>query len=210
VVVHAGCVIGDGVEVGDDSILYPNVVIYAGCRVGRRAIIHAGAVIGSDGFGFAREARRWVKIPQLGRVLIGDDVEIGANTTIDRGALDDTIIGDGVKLDNQIQVAHNVVIGDDSALAGCVGIAGSAKIGRRCQLAGAAMISGHLEIPDDTVVSAGTMVTKTLTKPGQYTGAYPTQEHDVWLRNAAQLKHLDALACRLRELEEKLTALEKK
>jgi len=210
VVVHAGCVIGDGVEVGDDGILYPNVVIYAGCRVGRRAIIHAGAVIGSDGFGFAREARRWVKIPQLGRVLIGDDVEIGANTTIDRGALDDTIIGDGVKLDNQIQVAHNVVIGDDSALAGCVGIAGSAKIGRRCQLAGAAMISGHLEIPDDTVVSAGTMVTKTLTKPGQYTGAYPTQEHDVWLRNAAQLKHLDALACRLRELEEKLSALEKK
>jgi UDP-3-O-[3-hydroxymyristoyl] glucosamine N-acyltransferase len=210
VVLYAGCVLGDDVEVGDNSVLYPNVVVYAGCRIGKRAIVHAGAVIGADGFGFAKDGEAWVKIPQTGRVLIGDDVEIGANTTIDRGALEDTVIGDGVKLDNQIQVAHNVRIGEHAAMAGCVGIAGSATIGRGCTIGGGAIILGHLELAPGVHVSGGTMVTKSLGKPGQYTGAYPVQEHEQWLHNAAQLRRLDALAQRVRDLEDKLSQSEKK
>ncbi len=204
VVIHAGCVIGDGVAIGDDSVLYPNVVIYHDCQIGRRAVIQAGAVIGGDGFGFAREGERWLKIPQIGRVIIGDDVEVGANTSIDRGALDDTVIGDGVKLDNQIQIAHNVVIGENSAMAGCVGIAGSTKIGRRCTVGGAGMIIGHLELADDTHVSAGSLVSKSLRKPGQYTSIYPLEAHADWLHNAAQIRRLGALAERVAELEKAL------
>lgn len=209
VVIHPGCVVGDGVSIGDDSILYPNVVIYPGCIVGKRGIIHAGAVIGADGFGFAQEAGRWIKIPQIGRVILGDDVEVGANTTIDRGALDDTVIGDDVKLDNQIQVAHNVSIGEHSAMAGCVGIAGSTKIGKRCTVGGAGMIIGHLELADDVHVSAGSMVTKSLPKPGQYTSIYPLAEHEAWLKNAVQLRHLGRLAERVAELEKKIAEREK-
>ena len=208
VAVFPGCVIGDGVSIGDDSLLYPNSVIYHHCVVGRRAIIQAGAVIGSDGFGFAKEGECWIKIPQIGRVVIGDDVEIGANTSIDRGALDDTVIGDGVKLDNQIQIAHNVVIGDHSALAGCVGVAGSTKIGRRCTVGGAGMIIGHLDIADDVHISAGTMVTKSLHKPGQYTSIFPLEAHEDWLHNAAQIKRLAKLAERVSELEKKLEQME--
>jgi len=208
VAVSPGCVIGDGVSIGDDSLLYPNSVIYHHCVVGRRAIIQAGAVIGSDGFGFAKEGECWIKIPQIGRVVIGDDVEIGANTSIDRGALDDTVIGDGVKLDNQIQIAHNVVIGDHSALAGCVGVAGSTKIGRRCTVGGAGMIIGHLDIADDVHISAGTMVTKSLHKPGQYTSIFPLEAHEDWLHNAAQIKRLAKLAERVSELEKKLEQME--
>jgi len=204
VVVYPGCVIGDGVAIGDDSVLYPNVVIYRDCRIGRRAVIQAGAVIGGDGFGFARDGERWIKIPQIGRVIIGDDVEVGANTSIDRGALDDTVIGDGVKLDNQIQIAHNVVIGEHSAMAGCVGIAGSTKIGRRCTVGGAGMIIGHLELADDTHVSAGSLVSKSLRKPGQYTSIYPLEAHADWLHNAAQIRRLGALAERVAELEKAL------
>ena len=204
-----GCVIGDGAVIGDGSVLYPNVVIYPECIIGKRAIIHAGAVIGSDGFGFAKDGDDWVKIPQIGRVVIGDDVEIGANTSIDRGALDDTVIGNGVKIDNQIQIAHNVVIGDHSALAGCVGIAGSTRIGRRCTVGGAGMIVGHLEIGDDVHVSAGTMVTKNLRHPGQYTSIYPLEAHDEWLHNAAQIKRLARMAERISELEKKLEQMEK-
>lgn len=210
-IIGAGCVIGADVEIGADSLLHANVSIYAGCSLGARAIVHSGAVIGSDGFGFAREATgAWVKIPQNGRVVIGDDVEIGANTTIDRGALDDTVIEDGVKLDNQIQVAHNVHIGTNSALAGCVGIAGSARIGRRCTVGGAAMILGHLEIADDVHISAGTLVTKSIANPGSYTGSVPFLPHADWLKNFARLRHLDAMADKIRALEARLAELENK
>ena len=206
--VFPGCVIGDGASIGEGSVLYPNSVIYHHCIIGRRAIIQAGAVIGSDGFGFAKEGECWIKILQIGRVVIGDDVEVGANTSIDRGALDDTVIGNGVKLDNQIQVAHNVIIGDHSALAGCVGIAGSTKIGRRCTVGGAGMIIGHLDIADDVHISAGTMVTKSLKKPGQYTSIFPLEAHEDWLHNAAQIKRLAKLAERVSELEKKLEQME--
>lgn len=209
VTLYPGCVIGDRVTIADETLLYPNVVVYHDCVIGCRVVIQAGAVIGGDGFGFAREGDRWIKIPQIGRVVIGDDVEIGANTSIDRGALDDTIIGDGVKIDNQIQIAHNVVIGEHSAMAGCVGIAGSTKIGRRCTVGGAGMIVGHLELADDVHVSAGTMVTKSLRKPGQYTSIYPIEGHESWLHNAAQIKRLASLSERVAELEMKLKSMEK-
>lgn len=208
VTLYPGCVIGDGVSIGDDSLIYPNVVIYGHCVIGRRAIIQAGAVIGSDGFGFAKDGERWLKIPQIGRVVIGDDVEIGANTSIDRGALDDTVIGHGVKLDNQIQIAHNVLIGEHTAMAGCVGIAGSVTIGRRCTVGGAGMISGHLELADDVHVSGGTLVAKSLLKAGQYTSVFPIQTHADWLHNAAQIKRLARLAERVTELEKKLELME--
>ena len=209
VTIYPGCVIGDRVSIGDDSLLYPNVVVYDRCVIGRRAVIQAGAVIGGDGFGFAKDGECWVKIPQIGRVLIGDDVEIGANTSIDRGALDDTVIGNGVKLDNQIQIAHNVVIGENSAMAGCVGIAGSTRIGRRCTVGGAGMIIGHLDLADDVHVSAGTMVTKSLRQAGQYTSIFPLETHDDWLHNAAQIRRLAQLAERVAELEKKLEQMEK-
>ena len=186
----AGCVVGENVVIGEDSCLYPRVVLYPGCTIGARVVIHAGAVIGADGFGLAPENGRWVKIPQIGAVRIGDDVEIGANTTIDRGALDDTVIEEGVKLDNQVQVGHNVRIGAHSAVAGCVGIAGSARIGRHVTIGGAAMIQGHIEIADHVHVSAGTLISRSLTKPGTYTGIYPFDEHDAWKRNAARLRRL--------------------
>ena len=205
--IHAGCAIGDGVEIGAGSILYPNVTVYAGCVIGRNAVVHSGAVIGADGFGFAPDQGRWVKIPQIGRVVIGDDVEIGANTSIDRGALDDTVIGDGVKLDNQIQIGHNCVIGDHAVIAGCVGIAGSTRIGAGCRLGGAAMILGHLEIAPGTEISPGSLVMKSITRPGKYTALFPLEEHDRWLHNAAQVKHLSRLETRVAELEKKLKQL---
>jgi UDP-3-O-[3-hydroxymyristoyl] glucosamine N-acyltransferase len=202
VVIGAGSFIGQGVRLGAGTRLAPRVVIYAGCVLGRDCIVHSGAVIGSDGFGFAREQDgRWVKIPQAGRVLIGDDVEIGANTTIDRGALDDTVIGNGVKIDNLIQIAHNVHIGEHTAIAGCVGIAGSTRIGARCMIAGGVGIAGHLTIADDVVISAATVVVKSIHKPGIYTSTLPLQSHADWVRNFSHLRHLDALADRIRALE---------
>ncbi|MBZ0105080.1 MAG: UDP-3-O-(3-hydroxymyristoyl)glucosamine N-acyltransferase [Sulfuricella denitrificans] len=210
VFVGAGCDIGDKVEIGDDTRLYPRVVVYFRCLLGKRVIVHSGAVIGADGFGLAHEEGRWLKIPQIGRVVIGDDVEIGANTTIDRGALEDTVIEEGVKLDNLIQVAHNVRIGAHSAMAGCVGIAGSARIGRNCTVGGAGMILGHLEIADNVSVSSGTLITKSISKPGAYTSAMPFSPHEQWLRNAAHLRHLDSMADRIRQLEQKITELERK
>ena len=207
-VIHPGVVIGDDVELGEGSCIYAKAVIGRGCRIGKRAVVQPGAVIGGDGFGFAKDGDDWVKIPQIGRVVIGDDVEVGANTTIDRGALDDTVIGNGVKLDNQIQIAHNVVIGDYTAIAGCVGIAGSTRIGARCTIGGAAMIIGHLDIADGVHVSAGTLISKSIPKAGHYTGVFPFDQHDHWLHNAAQLRHLDTLARRIKELETKLARLE--
>jgi len=188
--IGAGCVVGEGVTIGEGSCLYPRVVIYPNCSLGKRVILHSGAVIGADGFGIAPEEGRWVKIPQIGGVRIGDDVEIGANTTIDRGALDDTVIEEGVKLDNQIQVAHNVRIGAHTAIAACTGIAGSADIGRHCIIGGAAMIHGHIKIADHVKVSAGTLISRSLTRPGTYTGIYPFDEHEAWKRGAARLRRL--------------------
>ena len=209
VIVGANCFIGRGSRIGAHSRLYPNVTIYADCVVGRNAILHAGVVIGADGFGFAREADgSWVKIPQTGRVVIGDDVEIGANTTIDRGALDDTVIESGVKLDNLIQIAHNVRIGEKTIMAGCAGVAGSAQIGKRCMIGGQAGISGHLKIADDVVVSAWTLVAKSINKPGVYTSNLPLQSHADWVRNFSHLRHLDThfstFADRIRALEQRL------
>ncbi len=210
VVLGAQCRIGAGVRIGADCRLNPGVTVYAGCRIGCRAIIHSGAVIGADGFGFARAPDgTWVKIAQTGCVVIGDDVEIGANTTIDRGALEDTIIGDGVKLDNQIQVAHNVHIGANTAIAGCVGIAGSATIGAGCTLGGAAMILGHLTLADGVNVSSGTLVGKSIPTTGNYTGSVPFMAHDDWLKNFSRLRHLDAMADKIRALEKRLAELEK-
>ncbi|HEV7822676.1 MAG TPA: UDP-3-O-(3-hydroxymyristoyl)glucosamine N-acyltransferase [Burkholderiales bacterium] len=202
--IGAGCFVGEGSSIADDTVLHSNVSVYHGCIIGARNIIHAGAVIGSDGFGIAREDGAWRKIPQIGGVEIGDDVEIGANTTIDRGTLENTVIGDGAKLDNQIQIAHNVKIGAHTAIAACVGIAGSAVIGRNCALGGASMIYGHITIADDISVSAGTLVMKSLAQPGTYTGVYPFSTHQRWLKNAAQLRNLDELAERVRALEARL------
>ena len=199
--IGAGCAVGEGVSIGDDTCLYPRVVVYAGCSIGARCIVHSGAVIGADGFGLAPEGGRWVKIPQIGAVRIGDDVEIGANTTIDRGALQDTVIEEGVKLDNQIQVGHNCRIGAHTAIAGCAGIAGSADIGRHCTIGGAAMIVGHITIADHVNVSSGTLISRSLLKPGTYTGVYPFNENSRWARNAALVRHLAELAERLRALE---------
>lgn len=211
VVIGANCSLGQGCRIGANSRLHAGVTIYDGCVIGARAIIHSGAVIGADGFGFARENDgAWLKIPQTGGVVVGDDVEIGANTTIDRGAIDDTIIEDGVKLDNQIQIAHNVRIGAHTAMAGCVGVAGSTRIGRRCTVGGAAMIIGHLTIADDVSISSGTLVTKSISQAGTYTGSVPFLEHGHWLKNFSRLRHLDAMADRIRLLEARLADLEKK
>lgn len=205
VVVGPGSHVGAGVRIGAGTRLAAGVTIYRDCILGNNCLIHSGAVIGSDGFGFARERDgSWVKIPQVGRVVIGDEVEIGANTTIDRGALDDTVIGNGVKIDNQIQIGHNVRIGDHTAIAGCVGIAGSTQIGARCMIGGQAGIIGHLTIADDVVISAGTLVTKSIHKPGVYTANLPVQPHADWVKNFAHLRHLDGLAARIRALEQRL------
>jgi UDP-3-O-[3-hydroxymyristoyl] glucosamine N-acyltransferase len=199
--VGAGCVVGEGVAIGDDSCLYPNVVVYAGCSLGRRVVVHSGAVIGADGFGIAQDQGRWVKIPQIGVVRIGDDVEIGANTTIDRGAIDDTVIEEGVKLDNQIQIGHNCRVGAHTAMAGCVAVAGSANIGRHCTIGAASVILGHLSLADHVNVSAGTVISRTIRQPGTYTGMYPFDENESWARNTALVRHLSELADRVRALE---------
>ena len=208
-VIGVGCYVGDGVGIGEDTLLYPQVTVYHDCVIGGRVILHSGTVIGADGFGLAKEDGRWVKVPQIGRVVIADDVEIGANTTVDRGALDDTIIEEGVKLDNQIQIAHNVHIGAHTAMAGCVGVAGSAKIGRHCTVGGGAMILGHLEIADYVNISAGTLITKSIVPPGKYTSVMPFSAHQDWLKNAAHLRHLDEMAEKLAELERKISELER-
>ncbi len=201
----AGCIVGANSVLGRDCLLHARVTLYHGVAVGDRAILHSGSVLGADGFGFAPDPRRrnggWAKIAQLGGVTVGDDVEVGANTTIDRGALDDTHIGNGVKLDNQIMVAHNVQIGDHTAIAACVGIAGSTVIGQRCTIGGAAMVSGHLVLGDDVHVSGGTAITSNVDAPGRYTGVYPYAEHVQWQRNAAVISQLAQLRKRLRALE---------
>lgn len=207
--IMAGCSIGAGVSIGINSRLYPRVVVYHNCVLGNRLIAHSGVVIGSDGFGIAMDEGRWLKIPQIGRVVIGDDVEIGANTTIDRGALDDTVIEDGVKLDNLIQIAHNVRIGAHTAIAGCVGIAGSAIIGRHCRIGGGTGILGHTEISDHVEISSYTMIGKSIREPGTYTGIFPFSSHKVWQKNAAHLRHLDELANKMKMLQQEVATLRK-
>jgi len=201
----AGCVLGDDVEIGASAILYPRVCIYYGVKVGDRAIIHSGVVLGADGFGFAPDPSlskgAWGKIPQLGTVLVGNDVEIGANTTIDRGALDDTIVEDGVKIDNHVMIGHNCKIGAHTAIAACVGIAGSSTIGTRCTVGGMAGISGHLNIGDDIHISGGTGIIASISEPGRYSGVYPFAEHKEWQRNAAVIGQLSTMRKRLRALE---------
>lgn len=204
-VVGAQSCVGRGARVGAHSRLASRVVLGERCTLGQRCIVHGGAVIGADGFGFAPDQGRWEKIEQLGAVRIGDDVEIGANTCIDRGALGDTVIEEGVKLDNLIQVAHNVHIGAHTAIAGCAGIAGSTRIGRHCTIAGAANIIGHIEIVDHVHVSACTFVTRSIRQPGHYSGSFPFDDNASWEKNAATLRQLHALRERLKALEKKIT-----
>ena len=199
--IHAGCVVGDRCSLGEDATLHPRVVLYANSVLGPRAIVHSGAVIGADGFGMAEEDGRWLKVPQIGRVVIGADVEIGANTTIDRGALGDTVVEDDVKLDNQIQVGHNCRIGAHTAIAGCTGIAGSTTIGRNCKIGGAAMIIGHLDIADGTTISASTGVFESIRTPGVYTSAFPALPHREWQHVASVLRRLRSFAARVKALE---------
>ncbi|MFL9610051.1 UDP-3-O-(3-hydroxymyristoyl)glucosamine N-acyltransferase [Methylobacillus sp. Pita2] len=208
VVIHPGCVVGEGVEIGAHSVLHANVTIYHHCVIGERCSIFSGSVIGGDGFGYAPEHGRWVKIPQVGRVVIENDVDIGANTTIDRGAIDDTIIHEGCKIDNLVQIGHNCRIGAHSVIAGCVGIAGSAVLGRHCRIGGAAMILGHLEIADGVTVSPGSMITRSLTKADTYTALMPFQRHEDWLRTAAGIRRLGELAERVKQLEKQLAPLQ--
>jgi UDP-3-O-[3-hydroxymyristoyl] glucosamine N-acyltransferase len=202
-VIGAQAFVGEGAEIGEHSWLKPRVTLQEACRIGARAIVHSGAVIGADGFGFAPHQGTWVKIEQLGAVVIGDDVEIGANTCIDRGALEDTVVGHGVKLDNLVQIGHNVRIGDHCAFAGCVGVAGSARIGRHCTAGGGAIILGHLEIVDHVHITAATVITRSILKPGQYSGLFPFDDNAAWEKNAATLRQLHQMRDRLRALEKK-------
>ena len=216
VVIEAGAVIGDDVVIGSHTAvgerarigagtrLAPHVTIGFDCVVGERCIFHSGVVIGADGFGFAPHQGRWEKIEQLGAVRIGNDVELGANTCVDRGALDDTVIEDGVKLDNLVQIAHNVHIGEHSAMAGCVGVAGSARIGKHCTVGGAGMILGHLTLADNVHISSGTLISRSILKPGQYSGVFPFDENSAWEKNAATLRQLHALRDRIRALEKEV------
>ncbi|WP_424191473.1 UDP-3-O-(3-hydroxymyristoyl)glucosamine N-acyltransferase [Ampullimonas aquatilis] len=215
-VIESGVRIGAGVElvahvyvgkraiIGAGSKLNPHVSIYHDCQIGERNLIHASTVIGSDGFGFAKDGETWVKIPQTGRVIIGNDVEIGASCSIDRGAMADTVIEDGVILDNQIQIAHNVHIGAHAAIAGCVGIAGSARIGRGCTIGGSAGILGHLSLAEGVHISAFSLVTRSLSEPGLYSGIYPLSKNAEWERNAVLLRNLDKLRDRIKALEQQI------
>jgi UDP-3-O-[3-hydroxymyristoyl] glucosamine N-acyltransferase len=200
VFIGPGSVIGEGARVGADSRLVASVTLCHGVRIGARVLIHPGAVLGADGFGLARNGGTWVKIPQLGSVIVGDDVEIGANTTIDRGALEDTVIEDGVKLDNQIQIAHNCRIGAHTAIAGSSGIAGSARIGRRCMIGGGVGVVGHVSICDDVQVAGGSVVYQSVTEPGAYASGTPLQPRLEWLRTIVRWRQLDEIARRLKDL----------
>ncbi len=202
--VGPGCIIGAGAQVGPDSRLLARVTLCHGVRLGARVRVHPGAVIGADGFGLARDGARWEKIPQLGTVIIGDDCEIGAGTTIDRGALDDTVLEEGVKLDNQVHVAHNVRIGAHTVIAGQTGIAGSTRIGRGCVIAGAVAISGHLEIADGVTLTGMSMVTKSIPHPGVYSSGLPATDNREWRRQVARIRRLERLEARLSRLEAQL------
>jgi UDP-3-O-[3-hydroxymyristoyl] glucosamine N-acyltransferase len=201
-VIGPGCILEDGVVLGADVQLVARVTLCRTVQLGDRCVVQPGAVIGADGFGYAAEHGTWLKVPQVGSVTIGADVEIGANTTIDRGAIGDTIIEDGVKLDNQIQVGHNVVIGAHTAMAACVGVSGSTRIGKRCQIGGAVGIVGHLTICDDVAVTGFTMVSSSITEPGIYSSGIPASTAADWRRIVGRLRRIDGMAARLRALEQ--------
>ena len=201
VVLDPGAHVGARVFIGAATRLFPRAVVLDDCVLGERCIVHSGVVIGADGFGFAPLDGHWLKIPQLGRVVIGDDVEIGANTTIDRGTMGDTIVESGVKLDNQIQIGHNCFVGSHTVIAGCVGIAGSARIGRNCMIGGAAGIAGHLSIADGTIIGPATVVSSSIERAGHYTGFFPIMKQREWEKAAAIIRQLDDLRRRIRELE---------
>ncbi len=203
VVLEAGVSVGRNATIGQNTHLYPRVTVYLDCEVGEHCIIHAGAVIGSDGFGFAPTPAGWHKIPQVGRVLVGNRVEIGANTAIDRGALTDTVIRDGVKIDNLVHIAHNCVIGSHTAIAALVGMAGSTVLGESCMVGGGALFAGHMHIADKTIVSGGTTIISEIKTAGQYTGIFPASTHRDWERNAPIIRHLADLRKRIRGLEKK-------
>jgi len=205
VVLGPHCIVGPGCAVGAQSRLVARVTLVTRVTLGKRVLIHPGAVLGADGFGIANEQGHWVKVPQLGGVRVGDDCEIGANTTIDRGALEDTVLEEDVRLDNQIQIAHNVFIGAHTAIAGCAAVAGSARIGRHCLIGGAAGVLGHLEIADRVTITAMSLVTHSIREPGEYSSGTPLQENRAWRKNAARFKHLDELARRLGEMEKPAT-----
>lgn len=201
VAIGAGCVVGRRVSIGTGTRLHPRVVVYDDCVLGAHCILHAGAVVGADGFGLAWSGERWEHIPQIGRVVIGDHVDVGANTTIDRGALEDTRIGDGVKLDNQIQIGHNCVVGEHTAIAGCVGIAGSSHIGARCQLGGGVGIAGHLKICDDVALTGFALVVSDIDEPGIYSSGIPVEKAADWRKVVGRLKRIDSLSRRVAKLD---------
>lgn len=203
-----GCVVQKNSIIGAETVLTANVTVAHSCIIGARNLIHPGVVIGADGFGQAMDQGNWIKVPQLGRVVIGDDVEIGANTTIDRGAIEDTVIEDNVKLDNQIQIAHNVKIGAHTAIAGCSAIAGSTKIGKHCRIAGMVGIVGHLEITDNVTVTAMSLVTHSIKEPGVYSAGTPLEPNLQWRKNTLRFKQLDDMAKRLKALEKKISSFE--
>jgi UDP-3-O-[3-hydroxymyristoyl] glucosamine N-acyltransferase len=203
------CVVERGARVGANTWLKSRVTVGEDCCIGERCIVHAGVVIGADGFGFALFEGRWEKIEQLGAVRIGNDVEIGANTCIDRGALDDTVIEDGVKLDNLVQIGHNVHVGAHTAMAGCAGVAGSARIGAHCTVGGGAVVLGHLELADGVHVSAASVVMRSIRQPGQYSGVFPIDDNASWEKNAATLRQLHRLRDRIKSLESALESQKK-
>jgi len=201
VAIGAGSVIGKNVVIGRGSKIYPNVTILDRCEIGENCILHSGVVIGADGFGFVPEDEHYVKVPQIGRVLIGDDVEIGANTTVDRGAIEDTVIGNGVKLDNQIQVAHNVVIGDHTVISAGTAIAGTTRIGKHCLIGGCVAIRDNIEITDNVILTGRTLVSRSITKSGSYSSSTPIDDTANWRKNSARFRTLDVLARRVKQLE---------
>lgn len=208
VIVGPNCVVGRNSRIGAGSWLVASVTLCADSQVGRGCVLHPGVVIGGDGFGLAPDGEgRWERVPQLGRVVIGDDVDIGANTTVDRGAIGDTVIRDGAKIDNLVQIAHNVEIGEGTAIAGCTGISGSSKIGRNCTLAGGVGLVGHIELTDDVHVTAFSMVTRSIKEPGVYAGGMPAIRHADWGRNFARIRKLDEMARKIRDLEKQLAGL---
>jgi UDP-3-O-[3-hydroxymyristoyl] glucosamine N-acyltransferase len=202
-----GCVVQRGSVIGDESRLVANVTVCAQSLIGRRVLLHPGAVIGREGFGFARDGERWVRIPQVGRVRLGDDVEVGANSAVDRGAIGETVIAAGVKIDNLIQIGHNVSIGEHTAMAACSGISGSTRIGRNCTIAGAVGMAGHLTIGDDVHFTGMAMVTRSFERAGTYSSGIPAMPGNDWRRNVARFRHLDEMARRLRRLEDEVAAL---
>lgn len=208
VILEAGCIVGDNCHIGEGTVLYPRVTVYHGCNIGKACVLHSGAVIGSDGFGYAKNKDRWLKVPQVGGVKIGDRVEIGANTTIDRGAIDDTEIGDDVILDNLIQIGHNVKIGEGTAMAACCAVAGSTVIGKHCLIGGAARLNGHITLADNVFIVGCSNVGHSIRKPGAYAGALTTSDMDVWKKNIVRFHQLDELAMRLIAVEKKLKAPE--